>query len=70
LERQKEAVLIVLGVDENGQKELLATEEGYRESTASWADVLRSLKDRGLEESPPVSVGSRHPRRPHAPQRE
>jgi putative transposase len=57
LEREKTAVLIVMGVDENGQKELLAMEEGYRESTASWADVLRSLKDRGLEESPLVAVG-------------
>jgi len=57
LEREKTAVLVVLGVDENGQKELLAMEEGYRESTASWADVLRSLKDRGLEESPLMAVG-------------
>lgn len=40
-EREKTATLTVLGVDENGQKELLAMEQGYRESTASWAAVLR-----------------------------
>ena len=48
LEREKTAVLVVMGVDENGQKELLAMEEGYRESSTSWAEVLRSLKERGL----------------------
>jgi transposase-like protein len=46
-----------MGVDENGQKELLAMEEGYRESSTSWAEVLRSLKERGLEEPPLVAVG-------------
>ncbi len=57
VEREKTAVLVVLGVDEHGQKELLAMEEGYRESTASWAAVLRSLKERGLSEAPLLLVG-------------
>lgn len=57
VEREKTAVLTVLGVDEHGQKELLAMEEGYRESTASWAAVLRSLKQRGLSEDPLLMVG-------------
>ena len=43
-EQDKTAVLVVLGVDEQGHKELLAMEEGYRESTAAWAETLRSLK--------------------------
>jgi len=44
------AVLIVIGVTEDGQKELLAMVEGYRESTESWRDVLRDLVRRGLKE--------------------
>ena len=43
-------LLVVLGVREDGEKELLAVEDGYRESTESWAVVLRDLKTRGLNE--------------------
>jgi len=57
VEREKTAVLVVLGVDEHGQKELLAMEEGYRESTTAWAEVLRSLKERGLQEDPLLLIG-------------
>jgi len=53
----KVAVLVVLGVDEQGHKELLAMEQGYRESTASWSEVLRSLKERGLTEAPLLAIG-------------
>ncbi len=48
LRGDKTAFLIVLGVNENGEKEPLAIVEGYRESTESWAEVLRDLKARGL----------------------
>jgi putative transposase len=41
-------LLVVIGVREDGEKELLAVEDGYRESTESWAAVLRDLRDRGL----------------------
>jgi len=43
-------LLVVIGVREDGVKELLAVEDGYRESTDSWAQVLRDLRDRGLNE--------------------
>jgi transposase-like protein len=56
-ERDKTAVLVVLGVDEQGHKELLAMDEGYRESTASWSEVLRSLRERGLSEAPLLAIG-------------
>ncbi len=56
LEKEKTAMLIVIGVRADGHKELLAMEEGYRESTASWAQVLRGLRDRGLAEAPLVAV--------------
>jgi transposase-like protein len=49
-------LLVVIGVREDGVKELLAVEDGYRESTESWAGVMRDLRDRGLNE-PRLVVG-------------
>ncbi len=56
LERENTAVLVVLGVREDGNKELLAMQQGYRESASSWAEVLRDLKARGLTEAPLLAV--------------
>jgi putative transposase len=47
-EDDRVCLLVVIGVREDGEKELLAVEDGYRESTDSWAAVLRDLRDRGL----------------------
>ena len=55
-EDPKVCLLIVIGVREDGEKELLAVEDGYRESTESWAGVFRDLKRRGLNE-PKLVVG-------------
>jgi putative transposase len=49
-------LLVVIGVREDGVKELLAVEDGYRESTESWAAVMRGLKHRGLNE-PKLVIG-------------
>jgi putative transposase len=49
-------LLVVIGVREEGTKELLAVEDGYRESTESWATVMRDLKARGLNE-PKLVIG-------------
>jgi transposase-like protein len=43
-------LLVVIGVRSDGEKELLAVEDGYRESTDSWAAVMRDLRDRGMNE--------------------
>jgi putative transposase len=43
------AVLVVIGVDDTGKKELLAVEPGYRESTTNWLDVFRGMRARGVE---------------------
>lgn len=48
LEEDRLAVLVIVGVTAEGQKEVLAVEDGYRESTESWLAVLRDLKARGL----------------------
>lgn len=43
------AVLVLVRVRRNGEKEILALEEGYRESAESWSDLLRDIKKRGVE---------------------
>jgi len=50
-------LLVVIGVTEHGQKELVAVEDGFRESTASWEELLVGLRQRGLEYSPKLAVG-------------
>ena len=47
LEKQKAALLVVIGAMSDGRKEILTIVPGYRESSESWADVLRDLRDRG-----------------------
>ena len=49
-------LLVVIGVRGDGTKELLAVEDGYRESTESWSAVMRDLKARGANE-PVLVVG-------------
>jgi transposase-like protein len=56
LEEDRLSCLVVIGVKADGTKELLACSDGYRESTESWADVLRDLKARGMD-APVVAVG-------------
>lgn len=48
LEREKAALLVVIGAMSDGRKEVLSVVPGYRESTEAWAGVLRDLRDRGL----------------------
>ncbi len=48
LEEDRLACLVIIGVRPDGTKELIAIEDGYRESTESWATVLRDLKRRGM----------------------
>ena len=49
--------LAVIGVNERGQKKLLAIEDGVRESKQSWREVLLALKGRGLTIPPRLAVG-------------
>lgn len=48
LEDDRLAALVVIGVRPDGTKEVLALEDGYRESTESWKTLLRDLKKRGM----------------------
>ena len=49
LEKEKACLLVVIGGLADGTKEVLAVVPGYRESTPSWREVFKDLKDRGLE---------------------
>ena len=48
--------LVVIGVNERGEKRLLAIEDGVRESTQSWREVLLKLKSRGMN-APELAIG-------------
>lgn len=50
-------LLVLIGVDEHGNKELLSVADGYRESEASWTDVLVDLQKRGLTVAPKLAIG-------------
>ncbi len=56
LEEERLCALVIVGVRADGTKELVAIEDGYRESTESWADLLRDLKRRGMG-APVLGVG-------------
>jgi len=56
LEEDRLCCLVIVGVRVDGTKELVAIADGYRESTESWADVLRDLKRRGMR-APALAVG-------------
>ncbi|MGH7550607.1 MAG: IS256 family transposase, partial [Gemmatimonadota bacterium] len=55
----KAALLVVIGALSDGRKVVLAVESGQRESTASWAAVLRDLKARGLA-APRLTIADGH----------
>ncbi len=56
-EDERLCALAVIGVNERGQKKLLAIEDGVRESKQSWREVLLALKGRGLTIPPRLAVG-------------
>jgi len=56
LEDDRLCTLVMIGTRANGAKELLAVEDGYRESAESWKTLLRDLKRRGMA-APVVAVG-------------
>jgi len=56
LEEDRLACLVIIGVVADGSKEVVAVEEGYRESQESWASLLRDLKGRGMP-APVLAVG-------------
>ena len=56
LESEKAAILVLVGVNEYGRKELISVMEGYRESYESWREIWRGIKERGMT-APLVVIG-------------
>ena len=56
-EQTKLCALVVIGVNERGEKHFLAIEDGVRESTQSWREVLLTLKSRGMN-APELAIGA------------
>ncbi|MEX5638062.1 IS256 family transposase [Parafrankia sp. FMc2] len=56
LEEDRLCLLVLIGVRADGRKELIALADGYRESTGSWADLLRDCARRGMS-APVLAVG-------------
>lgn len=55
-ENTKLCALVIIGVTERGEKRFLAIEDGVRESTQSWREVLLNLKSRGMN-TPELAIG-------------
>jgi transposase-like protein len=56
LDEEKLCLLVMIGVRVDGTKELISLAQGYRESSGSWADLLRDCKRRGMR-APVLAVG-------------
>ncbi len=54
---KKQCILVLMGATADGQKELIAVLDGYRESEQSWSELLLDLKQRGLATAPKIAVG-------------
>jgi len=56
LEDERSCLLVVMGADSLGNKELLAVSDGYRESSQSWKELLLDLRSRGLSKAPALAM--------------
>ena len=54
---QRQCMLVLMGATSDGRKELIAVEDGYRESEQSWYELLLDLKKRGLTIAPQLAIG-------------
>jgi putative transposase len=54
---EKQCLLVIIGATEDGKKELVAIDGGFRESDLSWTQLLMDLKSRGLAKGPELAIG-------------
>jgi len=57
LEGERNCILVIIGVREDGRKELVAVSDGMRESELSWMELLLDLKQRGIKTGPRLATG-------------
>ncbi len=56
MKRISYCTLVIIGVNDRGEKHFLAIEDGVRESTQSWREVLLKLKSQGMN-TPKLAIG-------------
>jgi putative transposase len=57
LDGDRQCLLVLIGADEYGDKDVLAIMDGFRENADSWRDLLKGLKARGLSVPPELATG-------------
>lgn len=57
LDTDRQCLLVIIGARSDGTKELVAVEDGFRESADSWRSLLRDVKRRGLTQGPALAMG-------------
>jgi transposase-like protein len=57
LEEDRQCILVLMGATPDGQKELIAIADGYRESEQSWKALLLDCQARGLVIDPTLAIG-------------
>ena len=57
LDDHRQCILVLMGATKDGKKELIAMQDGFRESAQSWKELLLDLKQRGLSSAPKIAVG-------------
>lgn len=57
LDGDRQCMLVIIGADEYGEKDVLGIMDGFRENADSWRDLLRSLEKRGLSGVPELAIG-------------
>ena len=57
LDGDRQCMLVIIGADAYGEKDVLAIMDGFRENADSWRDLLRGLKKRGLTVPPELAIG-------------
>jgi putative transposase len=57
LDNERQCVLVLIGVTPQGQKEIIAVVDGFRESKESWRSLIRMVKRLGLTKAPKLAIG-------------
>ena len=57
LDDERICILVVIGADAEGNKELIAVSDGYRESKIAWKELLLDLRRRNLSIDPKLVIG-------------
>ena len=57
MDEDRQCMLVIIGADESGNKDVLGLIDGFRERAQSWRELLLDLRRRGLEAAPKLAVG-------------